>query len=316
MACLSVVLFHLGTVSGVSFGPLNPFVLGGDTGVWVFFALSGYLLYKPFLTRKVDLRSYGIKRAARILPGYYVALVALVVLTGSRLPIEQPLPYLTMSASYDIPLRGFLGNAWTLSAEILFYVSLPLLARLAAGREAVVLGGLAATSAALAVVHRLALSDANAWMLGTYPLAFYAFVPGMLLAVLEVRRPSAFRRLRSPVVALIGVAYIAGGMLTSILPVAVGAVIGTPLVMASLLQHRLPGARALSFIGGASYALYLLHKDLFIAFGPGVGLAIAIVGSAASWALIERPILARAHWLADMLSRPSRIERALPEAAK
>jgi peptidoglycan/LPS O-acetylase OafA/YrhL len=68
--------------------------------------------------------------------------------------------------------------------------------------------------------------------------------------------------------------------------------------MGWLLQHGLPWARALGFAGGASYALYLWHKDAFIAFGPAVGLAIAVVASALSWALVERPILARIHWLA------------------
>ena len=49
LAALLVVAFHLNTVSGVSFGPLDVIIRGGDTGVYVFFALSGYLLYKPFL---------------------------------------------------------------------------------------------------------------------------------------------------------------------------------------------------------------------------------------------------------------------------
>jgi peptidoglycan/LPS O-acetylase OafA/YrhL len=119
-ACLLVVAFHLHTVSGVSFGPLDPVIRGGDSGVWLFFALSGYLLYKPFVQGSVDLVGYGLKRAGRIVPGYFVALAGLTLITGSRLPIDHPLPYLTMSASYDIPLRGFLGNAWTLAAEVLF----------------------------------------------------------------------------------------------------------------------------------------------------------------------------------------------------
>ncbi|HXG26228.1 MAG TPA: acyltransferase [Candidatus Binatia bacterium] len=295
LACLLVVAFHMHTVSGVSFGPLDPIIRGGDTGVWIFFALSGYLLYKPFVKGGVDLTAYGLKRAGRILPGYLVALAALTVLTGSRLPWEHPLPYLTITAPYDIPLRQFLGNAWTLSAEILFYVTLPFIARFAAGREVKTLAILALASTTLATVHRFQLTDANAWMLGTYPLSFYAFVPGMLLAVLEVRRPAWFAALRSPVALAIGIAYLVFGALFTILPVAIGPAIGTPLVMGWLLHHRLPWQRLLIFTGGASYAMYLWHKDLFIAFGPWFGLLIAIAGSAASWAFIERPILARVH---------------------
>jgi peptidoglycan/LPS O-acetylase OafA/YrhL len=305
-AALLVVAFHLHTVGGVSFGPLDPIIRGGDSGVYLFFALSGYLLYKPFVRGRVDLGDFGLKRAGRILPGYFVALAGLTILTGSRLPIEHPLPFLSMSASYDIPLRGFLGNAWTLSAEILFYLTLPLVARLAAGREVIVLGGLSLVSMALAIVHRLGLTDANAWMIGTFPLVFNAFVPGMLLAVLEVRRPKLFTRLAGLPYLAVGVAYLVFGALTTILPVSLATGIGAALLMAWLLQHRLPGARVLAFGGGASYALYLWHKDLILALGPVVGVALAVAASAASWAFVERPILARVHALTAL----RRISRA------
>ena len=299
-AALFVVLFHLNTVSGVSFGPLDAIVRGGDTGVYMFFALSGYLLYKPFVRGRVDLVSFGMKRSGRIVPGYLVALLGLTVLTGSRLPIEHPLPFLTMTASFDLDLRHFLGNAWTLTAELLFYVTLPLIAHVARGREVVVLAGLGATSAALVVAHRVLLTPENAWLVASYPLLFYAFVPGMLLAILEVRHPIRFGWLRrSPYLAL-GATFVAVGAHPGSVPAACRS---PPASARSLLvgwfrHHPLPGARALAFAGGASYALYLWHKDAFIAFGPALGLAIAVIGAGLSWALVERPILARAHALA------------------
>lgn len=310
-ACLLVVAFHLHTVSGVSFGPLDPIIRGGDSGVYLFFALSGYLLYKPFVRGPVDLRDFGLKRAGRIIPGYFVALAGLTILTGSRLPIEHPLPFLTMSSSYDIPLRGFLGNAWTLSAEVLFYLTLPLIAALARGREWRVLGGLALASMAAATVHRLAMTDANAWIIGTYPLVFYAFVPGMLLAVIEQARPTIFARLARPQYLVVGAVYLVFGALTTILPVALATGVGTALVMGWLLQHRLPGARVLAFGGGASYALYLWHRDAFIAFGPAVGLVIAVVAAGLSWALVERPVLARVHALTARWKRRIATDRPL-----
>ena len=294
-AALVVVAYHLRTVNGLSFGPLDPVVNGADTGVYVFFALSGYLLYKPFVRGGVDLVGYGLKRAGRIAPGYLVALLGLAVLTGSQLPIQHPLPFLTISSSYDLPLRGFLGNAWTLSAEILFYLTVPLIATAARGREALVLGGLAIVSVCAATYHRTALTPENAWITGSFPLVFYAFVPGMFLALLDVQFPSQLRRLRSWPYLLIGFSYIVLGALMTILPVALATGFGTVLVMGWLLNHRLPGSRALGFLGGASYAMYLWHKDALIAFGPWLGLAITLVAAALSWVVIERPILAGIH---------------------
>ena len=110
IACALVAVFHLRTVLDVDFGPLNPVIEGGDSGVYIFFALSGYLLYRPFLGRPVDLRAYGIKRAARILPGYYLALLGLTLLTRNAHPLDHPLPYLGLTFTYDVPLRAFLGK--------------------------------------------------------------------------------------------------------------------------------------------------------------------------------------------------------------
>jgi peptidoglycan/LPS O-acetylase OafA/YrhL len=312
LAALAVVAFHLHTVSGLSFGPLNPVVQGADSGIYMFFALSGYLLYKPFVRGEVNLVGYGLKRAGRIVPGYLVALVGLAVLTGSQLPVQHPLPFLTMSSSYDLELRGFLGNAWTLSAEILFYMTLPLIAAAARGREALVLGGLAIVSVCAVTYHRTALTPENAWLSGTYPLVFYAFVPGMFLALLEANYPEQLRRLRAWPYLAVGVGYLVLGALTTILPVALATGFGTALVMGWLLNHRLPGSRVLGFFGGASYALYLWHKDALIAFGPWLGLAITVVAAALSWAVVERPILATIH---DFDARRRRRAKAVQPVA-
>lgn len=319
LASLMVVAFHLRTIVKVDFGPLNPLVEGGGAGVWIFFALSGYLLYRPFVAGAVDLRAYALKRAARILPGYYVALIALTALTGNRLPIEHPLPYLAMSASYEIPLRGFLGVAWTLAAEVLFYVSLPVLAWLARGREVVVLGALGIGSLLLALSHPADVADPNIWLTGTFPFVFYAFVPGMLLAFAEVRHGSILETIRRPRYLVLGIAYVLIGVLLGTLPGAIvpGAAIvglGTPVLMAWTLGRRLPAPRVLAFLGGASYATYLWHWDAFNAFGLA-GLPIAIAGAALSWSLVERPILDRARQLASTWSiRADGVEPSLGTA--
>jgi len=64
-----------------------------------------------------------------------------------------------------------------------------------------------------------------------------------------------------------------------------------------------------------SYATYLWHKDLLIAFGP-VGLLIALAGAAASWALLERPILAQAHRVAGTRTQRPAPEHLLPTTVR
>jgi peptidoglycan/LPS O-acetylase OafA/YrhL len=305
LACVLVVAFHLRNVLGVDFGPLNSVVQGGDSGVYIFFALSGYLLYRPFLRGPVDLGSYAIKRTARILPGYFVALACLAVLTRSPLPAHNLLPYISMTATYNAELRGFLGNAWTLSAEILFYLFLPGIARLVASAQIPRLSILALLSVVASVGYGVANRPGIEWIVGAFPFVFYAFVPGMLLAVIEVRDPALFRRFATPWVAAAGVVAITIQTQVHNFPIALGAGIGTALLIGWLGSVRLPFGRALAFAGGASYAMYLWHKDLFLAFG-GVGLLIALVGAAASWGLVERPILTFAQAVAAR-TRPARM---------
>jgi peptidoglycan/LPS O-acetylase OafA/YrhL len=255
----------------------------------------------------VDLRSYAIKRSARILPGYFVALVALAILTRNPLPFEHPLSYLTITSSYNIPFRGFLGVAWTLSAEVLFYLLLPLIARFVQGRELMRLSMLGLMSLSLALFHRLVLNESNLWLVGSFPVVAYAFVPGMLLAVIEIKHPAVFARLRSPAVLALGAVLVVIGCLHMADPLAIPTGIGTALVMGWLLHHRVPGARPLAFLGGASYAMYLWHRDLIIAFGV-FGVVIAAVGSALSWAIVEKPILDRAHRVAASLRRKPTVD--------
>ena len=115
-----------------------------DVGVAVFFVLSGFLLYRPFVARRLagkprlDTRSYLRNRALRIYPAYWLALTVLVVVLDvrGRDEIQGLWDYvmfygLLQSYSAETALGG-LQQAWTLTNEVAFYLLLPLWAFAAA----------------------------------------------------------------------------------------------------------------------------------------------------------------------------------------
>src|SRR3954453_6366956 len=122
-------------------GPLHSHVAGDavaflSNGVWLFFALSGYLIAGPFLRPLAEGspqpagRSYAVRRAARILPAYWVALAAaLLFASGSVLrPSPPPVHLFLVQDFFNGEQNRFLFVAWTLSVEAMFYVFVPVLA--------------------------------------------------------------------------------------------------------------------------------------------------------------------------------------------
>ncbi|MEY2447003.1 MAG: hypothetical protein QOH79_479, partial [Acidimicrobiaceae bacterium] len=93
IAAGAVVLLHVSLISGFTLresDTVGPYFARGEAGVYLFFLISGYLLYRPFVAARFDqapgpgLRSYARRRALRILPAYWVALTVLAVIFDVR----------------------------------------------------------------------------------------------------------------------------------------------------------------------------------------------------------------------------------------
>ena len=213
LAALGVLVTHVALHVGfVVRDPRGHYLSRLDVGVAVFFVLSGFLLYRPFVARRMDGRSPGRtrdylrNRFLRIFPAYWLALTVLAVVLDVRdrndfQSLGDFVTYYGLLQSYSAETAlGGLQQAWTLTNEVAFYILLPLWAaggawlwRKLAPRRAVVaeLGilGLAAAGA-LAFrywLHGLSGDDVS---LGTFdprlhwlPANFHLFVPGMALAV-------------------------------------------------------------------------------------------------------------------------------------
>lgn len=175
LAVLLVLIVHfwveaaagLGDKPGVavSYAVLEPIVSMGGTGVHLFFVLSGFLLFSPFAQHilhgkpKPRLRTFLARRAARILPAYYVV-TAMVVLLWERDRVlgegglSQVVSHLLLLHNFSAEtFKGLNSVTWTMAVESQFYVMLPALAAIGAW-----FFSLHARLAALALVSLLAVS--------------------------------------------------------------------------------------------------------------------------------------------------------------
>jgi peptidoglycan/LPS O-acetylase OafA/YrhL len=218
LAAFAVVFHHVGFETGATFhSRFGDFIARGDAGVPVFFALSGFLLYRPFVAHHagkggaVRVGRFWWNRFLRIYPAYWVAL------TVTLLWLDQPprstgdlLAMYSLQHVYRARLAfAGLAQAWTLSVEVTFYAVLPLLAWCAARLAARVgadrwrnaeLGFVAALFAA-SILWRIGLYAFDVTWTGTaifwLPSNLDLFAVGMAFAILsvhvgELRGSSAF----------------------------------------------------------------------------------------------------------------------------
>lgn len=134
VAAAAVLLTHVAFQTGEVARGAGGALLGRfDAGVAVFFVLSGFLLYRPHAAalrtgrRPPGMRRYALRRAARILPAYWLALAAVVV-TANTAPAGQVATHLWLGQTYQGSLFPTYTQTWSLCAEVAFYAVLPLLA--------------------------------------------------------------------------------------------------------------------------------------------------------------------------------------------
>ena len=141
IAALAVIIVHTSFPTGFTTRQhfWGAYTARGEIGVAVFFLISGFLLYRPFVTAHLDGRpgpavaSYLKRRLLRIVPAYWVALFfAAYVLHTVSPPIHSAravviyFGFLQIYFSHYI-LHG-ISAAWTLCVEMSFYLFLPVYA--------------------------------------------------------------------------------------------------------------------------------------------------------------------------------------------
>lgn len=148
IAATFVLLHHAGFTTGVSMKEegVGPYLARMDSGVTIFFLISGFLLYRPFVVahlqgeRPLGAGRFYTRRVLRVFPAYWVALAGIVAFFGLALRgAESALIYGGLLQIYDTDrFFGGISQAWSLATEISFYLVLPAYAWLvrAAARRA------------------------------------------------------------------------------------------------------------------------------------------------------------------------------------
>lgn len=201
IGALAVVGHHVGFATGRNTGDtvVGTWLSRLDVGVAVFFVLSGFLLFRPYAhalataAPRPGTGRYLWRRALRILPAYWLAVVVCLLVLPQNTPASTGdwLRHATLTQIYQPgQLRHGLSQTWSLATEVSFYLLLPLLAVLLLGRRwrpgrlvVVVAGALLVTGGWVGLMGSglLSLGLHTMW-LPSYGLWFGA---GMALAVVH-----------------------------------------------------------------------------------------------------------------------------------
>jgi peptidoglycan/LPS O-acetylase OafA/YrhL len=112
IAALTIFAFHVFFHLGLLNTDLLSRYLGNlNVGVPIFFVVSGFLIYRPFVAKRFaqepspETEPYAIRRALRIVPAYWVALVIVTLILGLEASVFTPsgiVTYFGFLQVYDI----------------------------------------------------------------------------------------------------------------------------------------------------------------------------------------------------------------------
>ena len=302
-AAMGVVVTHVAFQTGHSSGVSGRLFGRFDLAVAVFFALSGFLLWRGHAAaaRGIGTRPrtghYLRSRVVRIMPAYLVAVVVILSLLPDADHASPTvwLANLTLTQIYvPLTLTGGLTQMWSLSVEVSFYLALPILALLARR--------LPVSARVPAIAALAALSWAWGWLpvqagSGITPLnwppAFFSwFAAGMLLAEwahTPLGFPHRLARRRVVMAAVAVLAYllaasplagpeglVPGSATQFSVKTAAGSLVAFALVAPLVLDrpdtpHRLLGTPSMVTLGRWSYGLFVWHLAALAMVFPVLG---------------------------------------------
>ncbi len=260
-------------------------------GMAIFFTLSGFLI-TTFLLRNDNVRTFLVRRGARILPLAWAYMAVVMVLTQQDGP--STLAHFMFYA--NVPpfwLIDSTAHLWSLCVEVHFYLGVALLIGLFGGRALMCLPLLALAVTGLRIATGTELSIVT-WLRVDEILA------GATLALIHHRRlriPGMDRlwRVNPLVFAGLGLAcsHPGASVLNYLRPYVVALAVGSTLAHSRPRITALLTSRSMAYVAKISYALYVLHP----------GLAHTWLGSGDTLLkYLKRPLLMAALWFGAHVS--------------
>ncbi|WNM27592.1 acyltransferase [Demequina capsici] len=331
LAALAIVVYHvyqhveaadpgsLGAQDSASYTALH----GLDGLVSLFFVLSAFLLFLPYARAVLgggdgpSGRAFLVRRAARIVPLYLVAILVVWSARNSDIPgaWQDLLLHLTFTQVYSNDyVFATIGPAWSLAVEVQFYLLLALLgAGLTAwGRRLSARGRLVLLVSTVSVMFVGSLAyKLSSWLVtGVYgddwrvwfglPAKLDEFALGMGLAVVVAIGRVRLGRAAVEVTRLVGLGIVVAAFILR--PDGAGThawfhtvtAVGFAAMLAASVLGRgdwwttTLGRQPLALLGLVSYSLYLWHEPLMLLLNsrgllptatglPGFAVLLAIV---------------------------------------
>ncbi|MBF4480036.1 MULTISPECIES: acyltransferase family protein [Rhodococcus] len=305
-AAVGVLITHVAFQTGaVHDSPIGRVWARFDLAVALFFALSGFLLWRPHAAAargfgpSPSATRYFLSRATRILPAYWtVVILVLWLLPGAGGGAKVWWSNLTLVQVFvPLTLTEGLTQMWSLSVEVAFYLVLPLLALAVSGLRGdaaryrvpllLAVSGLSLLWAWIPVGTPDHINHTN-WLPGYLPW----FAAGMILAELVTGPETWIHRLaaRRAVMGAIAVGAFAAAAtplagpetLTDLAPseyfakIALGAIMSfallAPLTLAPRRQHRVLASPVALAVGRWSYGLFIWHLAVLSIVFPVFGI--------------------------------------------
>lgn len=331
LAAMYVLLFHQLQFVPFAYPWMHAFVDRGHYAVPLFFIISGFLIFPRLSSAKVRdphwVRNFYIRRAARILPLWWLAVIDYARYPGMETPAFLANVSMTFGFFLDDVYFVPIAPAWSLFVEEWFYVLLPILMRFLkswSGCTCLLLLSLGLSSAWRTYAPQF-VTGMNLKYLYRSPINnFYFFFIGIAMAM-AYSNESVRRWLKETAIPLELCSFVF--FMDFVLDLDISVPLGSAIVVAAALGNgpifsRILKIPVLTRIGRHCYAIYICQiavsgfswplrrwlGEIFhlsdpardVAFFP-MYLVLMVLFSELIWIVVERPIQS----LARRWTRPS-----------